>query len=79
VVPDKIQTHPKGGYWKFQGREDLESHSFFVLGGWGSSQKTSHGRLWIFSGTAHLLNMFSDQWISRTGKMSHTSTHCRKR
>ena len=32
-----------------------------------------------FFGTAHLFNVFSDQWISRTGKVSHTSTHCRER
>jgi len=43
VVPDKIQTHPKGGYWKFQGRGDLKSHSFFVLGGGVQARKPSMG------------------------------------
>ena len=67
AVPEKIHTHPMEGHQKFLGgggvlkykilEEKYEAKLKFPVGsgggGGGVKQKTFHGGVWIFSGTAH--------------------------
>ena len=58
----KINAHPMEGYWKFLGvggilkakfvEEMYENKAQIPRGGGGAKQKTFHGGVWIFSGTA---------------------------
>jgi len=62
VVPEKIHTHSKEGYWIFQGGGGCqkpkclkETKTVISRGMEGGvpNQKHSMGGVWMFSGTAH--------------------------
>ena len=53
VVPENIHTHPKNGYWKFQGGEGVSKAKIFkgkyeakleIPGGVGGSKPKTHPR-----------------------------------
>ena len=66
-VPENIHILPIGGHWKFRGGEGSQCSKFlqesiklnwnFHRGGGVQSEKPSVGEIWIFSGTAHYLNL----------------------